>query len=202
MAALVRSSMISRVTDSPLEDSMRIAPWLTVLTVALAACSPVRVTTTVAPDANFGGFRTFKVLDVPARRGAARSIANDPMLDNSITNRALRQHLANAFMARNYTVDQVNPDFTVAYYASRRGELDVREYDYGYPGRWGGWRDRGGVEVRPYIEGTVIVDVVNPKTHELVWRGRGVSDVSDDPETYAQNLNRAIGAIVKKFPAP
>jgi hypothetical protein len=179
---------------------MRIAPLLTAA-VLLAACNPIRVSTVVAPDANFANFRTFKVLDVPPRRGGAPLTANDPMLNNSITNRALRQHLATAFAERGYTPDPANPDFTVAYYASLRGELDVTAWDYGYRGRWGGFREEPGYVVTPYLQGTVIVDVVNPRTHELVWRGRGVSDVSDDPETYAQNLKRSVGEIVKRFPA-
>jgi hypothetical protein len=57
------------------------------------------------------------------------------------------------------------------------------------------------VAVEPYVEGTVIIDVVDAKSHELVWRGRGVSDVSDNPETYSQSLNRTVMDIVKKFPA-
>jgi hypothetical protein len=158
------------------------------------------VSTVVAPDASFTNLRTFAVLNVPPRRSGQASGPNDPMVDNSITNRALRRHLTDAFIARGYTNNQANPDFTVAYYASMRGRLDVRMWDYGYPGRWGGWRERPGFVAEPYTEGTVIVDVVNPKTHELIWRGRGVSDVSDDPETYAQNLHRSIGEIVKKFP--
>jgi hypothetical protein len=182
---------------------MRIVPLLAAATVLLSACSPISVSTTVAPDVNLRGYRTFKVLNPPQRRlAAAAAIENDPMLDNSITNRRLREHLANAFSGKGYVIDNANPDFTVAYYASRRGALDVMAWDYGYPGRWGGWRERPGiVEVTPFVEGTVIVDVVNPKTHELMWRGRGVSDVSDDPETYAQNLNRTVKEIVKHYPA-
>lgn len=181
---------------------MRTAPLLAAVAVLLAACTPVRVTTTVAPDARLGSYRTFRVLNVPARRAGLAAVVNDPMLENSVSSHALREHLANAFGARGYTVDLANPDFTVAYYASRRGELDVTAWDYGYRGRWGGWRgDDRVVQVRPFVEGTVIVDVVNPKTHELVWRGRGVSDISDDPETYAQNLNRTVKDIVAKFPS-
>jgi hypothetical protein len=180
----------------------RTAPILVAAGLLLAACNPISVSTMVAPDANLGSFRTFKVLNVPARRtAAAQALQNDPMFENSISNRAIHNHLTAAFASRGYAVDEANPDFTVAYYASRRGRLDVTAWDYGYPGRWGGWRGGPGVvEVTPFVEGTVIVDVVNPKTHELVWRGRGVSDVSDDPETYAQNLNRTVKEIVKRFP--
>jgi hypothetical protein len=184
------------------EVVMRTTPFLAVAALLLSACNPVRVTTMVAPDANLSSYRTFRMLNVPPRRAGAAALPNDPMLDNSITNRALREHLVNAFTARGYTLDQANPDFTVAYYASRRGQLDVTAWDYGYPGRWGGWRGGPGLaEMRSFTEGTVIVDVVNPKTHELVWRGRGVSEVSDDPGIYAQNLNRAVKEIVKRFPA-
>jgi hypothetical protein len=181
---------------------MRNASLLAAITLVVAGCTPVRVTTIVAPDARLADYHTFRVLNVPARRAGFAALPNDPMLDNSISNRALRDHLTSAFSARGYTVDQANPDFTVAYYASRRGQLDVTAWDYGYRGRWGGWRgDENVVQVTPFVEGTVIVDVVNPKTHELLWRGRGVSDVSDDPETYAQNLDRTVKDIVAKFPS-
>lgn len=161
-----------------------------------------RVTTSVAPDANLSGYRTFRVLKLPAARAGLPTLANDPMLEASVSSHALREHLTSAFTARGYSVNEANPDFTVAYYASRRGKLDVTAWDYGYPGRWGGWRGAAQVvQVAPYVEGTVIVDVVNPKTHELVWRGRGVSDISDDPETYGQNLNRTVRDIIARFPA-
>jgi len=181
---------------------MRYASLLSVTAMLLAGCNPVQVTTTVAPDAHLANVRTFRVLNVPPRRAGISALPNDPMLDNSITNRALRDHLSNAFVARGYVLDATNPDFTVAYYTSRHGELDVSAWDYGYPGRWGGWRARPGmVEVRSFTEGTIIVDVVNAATHELIWRGRGVSEVSDDPELYAQDLERAVKEIVKRFPA-
>ena len=180
---------------------MRISPLLAVAAVVFAACNPVHVTTSVAPDANLSRYHTFRVLNLPARRSGLPSETNDPMLETSVSNHALREHLAKAFTSRGYGVSETNPDFTVAYYASRRGKLDVTAWDYGYPGRWGGWRGDGRVvSVEPYVEGTVIVDVVDAKTHELVWRGRGVSDISDEPETYGQNLNRTVKDIVARFP--
>jgi hypothetical protein len=191
-------------SNTLLEVAMRTArtvPLLAVAALMLTACNPVRVSTSVAPDANFASYRTFNIMSVPSRRAGIAASPMDPMLDNSITNRALRDHLSSAFASRGYTMDRSNPDFTVAYYASRRGKLDVTAWDYGYPGRWGGWR--GGprvVQVQPYVEGTVIVDVVNPKTHELVWRGRGVSAVSDDPQTYAEDLDHTVKEIVARFP--
>lgn len=94
------------------------------------------------------------------------------MFETSVSNRALREHLANAFGGRGYVVDQANPDFTVAYYASRRGELDVTAWDYGYRGRWGGWRgDEGVVQVRPFV--------TTPRRTDRIWTERSGISSSD-----------------------
>jgi hypothetical protein len=167
----------------------------------LTACFSVHVTSTVAPNADFATLRTFKVLDLPPRRGGPLPVANHPMVINSVANLALRRHLANAFTGRGYAADEANPDFTIAYYAGLRDTVITADYDYGYINRWGGFAEYGTSQISTeYVEGTVIVDVVNPKTHELVWRGQGVSDLSDDPEKYSQLLNRTVRAIVQRFP--
>jgi hypothetical protein len=46
----------------------------------------------------------------------------------------------------------------------------------------------------------VIVDVTDPKTNELLWRGQGVEPVSNDPVKYAGDLQTVVNAIVAKFP--
>ena len=156
---------------------------LSAAVASLVACgSSVRVSTSVAPNATFSTLHTFRIMTPPPRRGG-RAVANDPMLDNSITNRSLRTDLTNSFQSRGYEMDATNPDFSVAYYASTREKLDVTAWDYGYPGRWGGWRGRPEYEVVPFTEGTVIVDVIDVRSHKLLWRGQGVRVVSDDTNT-------------------
>lgn len=120
------------------------------------------------------------------------------MLANSITNRELVNDLTRAFESRGYVVNATNPDFTVAYYASTREKLNLDTWNYGYY-----WRrfPRQYATVTEYTEGTVIVDVVDPVTKELLWRGQGVSPVSNDPAKYASELNKTVTAILEMFPA-
>jgi hypothetical protein len=47
----------------------------------------------------------------------------------------------------------------------------------------------------------VIVDVFDPKTKELLWRGQGVAPVSDNEVQYEQDLKKTVAAIIDKFPA-
>jgi hypothetical protein len=167
---------------------------------ALVSCgSGIRVRTEVAPQASFAGLARFRVLTPPVRRDGRRA-PDDPMLVSSITNRALHADIEQAFRSRGYTLDPRNPDFNVAYYASAREKLDVTMWDYGYPPRWGGWGRRPAYIARPFTEGTLIVDVVDARTSELLWRGRAVAVVSDDPIEFHKDLRSAANEIVKKFP--
>jgi hypothetical protein len=171
-------------------------------TLVLASCAPVRVETVVSPDAGLGRLRTFAVLPVPRLRPGRRLPEDHPMLINSISYRVLRNELRNAFEDRGYVEAGTRPDFNVAYYASTREKLDVTWWDYGYvwrPRWWAGW-GRGRPVATVYTEGTVIVDVVDATSHELLWRGRGVATVSRDPERYRQNLREIVEAIVQEFP--
>jgi hypothetical protein len=85
-----------------------------------------------------------------------------------------------------------------------RAELDVTYWNYGYPfwrpWRWWAYGPAPVEQVNEYTQGTIIVDVIDPNTKQLLWRGQGVSDVSDDPRTYARELAKTVTAIVDKFP--
>jgi hypothetical protein len=48
--------------------------------------------------------------------------------------------------------------------------------------------------------GTVIVDVVDPRTKELLWRGVGKAPVSDDESKFERDLATTVTAILAKFP--
>jgi Domain of unknown function (DUF4136) len=184
----------------------RLLTPIAALMTALAACATgVDVRTAISPDAKLGALHTFQVMQAPQPRAPSSKAANDPMLVNSISNRALRSDLVQGFQARGYVGADSNPDFAVAYYASTKEELDVTNWNYGYASRpywWGGWADWGPMDqtTTQYTQGTVVVDVVDPKTKELLWRGTGVARVSDNEQEYEQELQKTVSAILEKFP--
>jgi len=174
--------------------------------LVLAACASVDVRTVTNPDANLGALRTFDVMPHPTPPSPAAQSANDPMLVNSVSSRALRTDVFKSLENRGYTVSKT-PDFVVAYYASTKEKLDVTNWDYGYPFYPYGWSGGPGwwgppeQTVTQYTQGTVIIDVLNPATKELLWRGQGVAQVSDDEPKYEQELWKTVTAILDKFPA-
>jgi hypothetical protein len=198
-----------------------------VVAAAITGCSTgsgIQVRTAVEPDANLAGLHTFYVLTAPSRSATATPLpATDPMLDNSITNRALRGDLTQALQTRGYApTSRQGADFLVAYYAGTKQKLDTTYWGptfdpgwrYQYRGRrgwawpyygasyygmmnpWGGQQ----ASVTSSTQGQVIVDLTDPKTNELIWRGQGVEPVSTDPAQYASDLQGVVNAIVARFP--
>lgn len=173
------------------------------LAIAVSGCtSAIQVNTMVAPEANFTTQRTFRVLEAPVRRdGRPTTGADDPMVNNSIAHRALRERITRAVTARGYTLVESEPDLVIAFYASAREALDVSAWDHGYPIRSRWPRPAYQQVVTEVTEGSVVVDVIDPRTQELLWRGEGKTRLSDDPAENVKELARAAAEVVKKFPA-
>jgi hypothetical protein len=178
-----------------------IRPFVVVaLACAATACgNHVQVRTQSAPGFATAGRTTFRILPVPRRSDGMNLDSNDPMLENSITNAALREDVGRALEARGYrpAAPGARADLDVAIYAAANKALDIQTYDYGYT--WRGW-PREYTTVTPYEKGTVIVDLVDPSSHQLLWRGRGVAQVSDNPNKYVAELGKVVNSIAKKVP--
>jgi hypothetical protein len=144
----------------------------------------------------------FRMLDGPARRdGRPVTGVDDPMINNSIANSALRARIVQAFHTRGYAFDEMNPDFAVAFYATAREKLDITMWDYGYPFRPGWPRYSRPVQtLTQYTEGSVIIDVIDPRTRDLLWRGEGKATLSNDLSEDLKRLGKAAEAIIAKFP--
>lgn len=161
-----------------------------------SGCSSLRVQSVPDPMVGFQG-HTFHIPEAPEDTVSSLR-SSDPMLNNSIIDRVVRSNIQQAFEARGYRMTDDEPDFIVGYYTRARERLDITNaYDCGY-GYY--YRYRAGCYIDEYTEGTVIVDVIDPASDELVWRGSGVARVSDNPNKYINQLGRAIGEIVERFP--
>jgi hypothetical protein len=182
---------------------------LVLAAVAGCASNEVRVRTAIAPDANLNSEKTFRFLPMTMNHPVSDVAQQaDPMFENSITGREVRDDIARKLEERGYTrVRDPQADLTVAYYIGSKNRLQVTDYNYGYPfwgwrgwrwgGGWGSWPDR---QVTEYQEGTVIIDVLDGSGKKLLWRGVGKSEVPDDPQDYAKALNHSVTAILSEYP--
>jgi hypothetical protein len=51
-----------------------------------------------------------------------------------------------------------------------------------------------------YKEGTLLVDLYDAKTKQLIWRGSAEDTVSNNADKNEKNLNKGVAKMFKKFP--
>jgi hypothetical protein len=174
---------------------------LSLVAVALAGCA-TQVAVSVDHDrsANFAALRTY------AWRPGAMPGVGDPGFDSTLLDMRVRGAVDRVLAAKGYR--QATPgtaaDFLVGYYAVVRQKTSFQTVNrrYGYHlGPRGGWSP---TYAQDYDQGTLLIDVIDPATMNLLWRGAGTGVVDPDasPEKRERRINEAVDAILAKFPPP
>ncbi len=70
----------------------------------------------------------------------------------------------------------------------------------GWGGRWGGGGGMQQTRVEQVPVGTLMLDMYDSKTHQLVWRGRSQSDLSNKSEKNTKTLDKDIDHMLNGFP--
>ena len=79
-----------------------------------------------------------------------------------------------------------------------------QEYQTFYNGlggwRWGGFGDEATTTVQNYRTGTLVLDMYDAKTRQLLWRGSASDTVSQNTEKNIKNLDKGVAKMFKSFP--
>ena len=132
--------------------------------------------------------------------------SRDPLANNDIWANDVRQALRSDFSTHGMTeATNGNPDFYVAFYVGLKDRYDIDSVSYGLPvfhrgfrsAAWWGWPRGYDVWAVPYTESTLIVDVIDAHTNQLVWRGydNDTLNVSNPDKT----LSKAVDKVVTRF---
>ena len=122
------------------------------------------------------------------KRGATDPLAGDTLNDGRIRNGLESQLTANGFR-----MESEKADFVIAYYVTTKNKLNVQDFGYGPP-RWFGSRD---IRVNQYSEGTLMVDFIDVKSNQVIWRGRAVGTL--EMKGVDKKISKSVEKLVKQF---
>lgn len=189
----------------------RLLPLFLMLSLFWGCASSVDVSTDYDQTANFSRYTTFKwYQETPtARRDSVYSY-------NTFIDKRVRSAVEANLVRKGFRKTETNPDILVAYdikvvtrqemrpdYTYSPGWYGPGWYGYGW---WYGYRYNYGYSrfARPmyldqYQDGTIIIDLVDPKDNELVWRGWGQMQVGSTNISQAE-VNKIVARILEKYP--
>lgn len=131
-----------------------------------------------------------------------RRISRDSLANNQIWANDIRDAIRKDLTEHGYVeASNGQPDFYVAFHVGLKDRYDVSALDYGLPvlhrRGWWGWPRGYDVWAVPYTESTVIVDVIDARTNQLVWRGYDTGTLnSGKPE---KTLDAAVDHVVSRL---
>jgi hypothetical protein len=94
-------------------------------------------------------------------------------------------------------------DLLLTYYLGLEKELRIDYVAYGSASPWGygSWGSYGAgyAQAREYAQGTLVLDIVDARTHQLVWTGRLEKTIrSADPP--GDRVEKAVKKLLEDFP--
>lgn len=151
-------------------------------------------------NVNFAKFKTYAWMESkhPADGLLAERVVED--VDRQLAAKGLKRVGPNQ-----------SPDLEVVYNAGVRERTTVEGYDYGYLyaeylyrqlyGPFWFWPRSPGIwpsEIEK--QGNLVVDLVDPSSRDMVWRGIAKDTLSDKSQRNERKLNKAIKKMFKKYP--
>ena len=157
--------------------------------------SAQQVKTDYDRSANFALYKTYSWEHVETK---------DPLTVDRI------KHAVNAvnavLAARGWTLVDSGADVAVLAMEITRDQQTLDTFYDGFGGGWG-WRRFGGggfgeatTTTDTYTVGTVVVDLFDTKTKQLIWRGSASDTLSNNSDKNIKNLNESVDKMFKHFP--
>lgn len=173
-----------------------------VLPLILVGCTGIPVST------DFDTSRQFPLLSTYAWMVPKQKLVEDPTVDNDLMNSRVMRAVDTELFARGFekASGDASADFLVTYHVSAENRQSVSSFhsSYGYYPCWQGCYQHGfqnDIYIRHYKQGTFMIDVIDPASSELIWRG--IADrrlKAGTPQERDQYINETVAAILVKFP--
>lgn len=180
---------------------------ITLLLFSLTGCSSLSVNYDYNQKLDFSAYKTYNWLPFP------KDMQVDPLNRARFTT-AVNNNLAD----KGFTQTTSQADFLIATHYGKESKVDITNwgysyapnnyyggYGYRYAGRGGyagGYGASSGVSVYEYEQGTLILDFIDAKSKQLIWRAtaKGIVNPESTPDKQTQKVNDAVKEILDSFP--
>jgi len=168
-----------------------------VLLASIAGCSSLSVNYDYDQNVEWSKFKTYGWME----KDQSPSDPHSPLQDTPLLRQRIHNSVDFEMEQRGITLSD-DPDLLVVYHIGTQEKIQVTDWGYRYSDYYWGYGGRQ-IDVYQFTEGSVVFDLVDAETQQLVWRGTGTGVVNQDrksPEEMQAKANEVINKIMKSFP--
>lgn len=175
--------------------------------IAFSSCSSIKITSDKDGSADFDGHTTLSYYGWQEE--------SDKILTRFEKER-IEQAFGDEFKKRGFSLVERDGDIVVSLFIvvdQKKGATAYTNHyggggPYGYYGGYGygaGWGWGMGYSSTSYNEyeyfvGTLVCDVFDSKTKQLIWQGVVSGEIDDNPKTRERNTPRIVKELMKRYP--
>jgi uncharacterized protein DUF4136 len=153
---------------------------LIVILLAAGGAHAQKVTVEFDQAADFTKYKTFAIRD-------GKLNSKNAALNSELVKKQIEADIVKGLTAKGLTMASGPSDLNVRYRFGSARKMETEAYP-------AGWRGFGTRIVRvPYAEGTLVIDLRDPSTKSLVWRG-----ISSEEKSDATKIQSKLDDMVKK----
>ena len=166
--------------------------------IALTACVQKPIT-------DYDASRDFMSLHHYAWTQVAPTPDADPLANNTLNDQRVHQAVDDILSGQGMQkVDATKADFLIAYRLVTREKINSSSSGLGLGifGGSGGFGIGGSVAITQYQETELFIDMLDPKSSALIWRGSAKysTQTSSKPEERMENIRKYVTLILSAYP--
>ena len=168
---------------------------LAILMLAMGSCTSVRVLSDYDREADFNTYKSYAFF----KTGIDKAEISD--LDKKRILKAIEAEMN----ARGF-VKSEDPDLLVSIFTKEKERVDVYNnawgWGWGYWAPYWGWPGYYGNNVSTSTEGSLYIDLIDARTRDLVWQGRGVGTLNNTSNIARkeERIREFVSQILEQYP--
>ena len=172
---------------------------LGVAAMVAVACTPIYTSHDYDKKVDFTRFKSYSWMEI--EHSKARNLSEFQQRSQLATKR-IQQDIDVQLAAKGLQKLDQNGDLLVVYYTSANEMLEVSQNTYSRAGMWADSRVGGSANVNESVEGTIIIDLLDAKYKQLVWRGtaEAAHDADAPIEQIYDTVDKAIKKLFENYP--
>ncbi len=162
----------------------------------LISCGPtIQVFSDHDQSVPITGYTSFGWMDIKS----IESKNKDPRLYNELTNDRIKKAVNIEMLAKGMQLATGNGQLQLHYHLIIDDKTSISSEPFGFSyGPY--WKNRM-TQVYQYREGTLIIDIMDSKTNQLVWRGWATDVITEKAIKHPEEaIQKGVKAIFEKFP--
>ncbi len=135
---------------------------------------------------------------------------NSDQILNQLDKERIQKAFASEFAKRGMTYQESEADAIITLFIATQDKSNTTAYTnytgamgyrggWGYAGGWGG-SSTTSYSTSEYTEGTLVIDMYDTSSKNLLWQGILKSTVKENPQKREKSIPKNVSKLMKKFP--